>query len=259
MSLHWNIADTGAVKAPATPCLGLVVPPRHGEVPSDGAALYGGRVRFIARGLGLGEISPRGYEEVIDQVVERAVELAGAGAQAISMMGTSLSFFRGAAFNVELEAEMARRTGLPCTTMSHAIVRALRALGLDRVAVATAYIDDVNERLVAYLGASDIAATAVRGLAITGVPEVAAVPTATLVALCEEAFAADPSAAGVLISCGGLLTLEAIRIVEARLGVPVVASSPAGFWDLVRVAGLDARSPGHGRLFEVASSRIARP
>ena len=58
---------------------------------------------------------------------------------------------------------MARRTGLPCTTMSHAIVRALRALGLDRVAVATAYIDDVNERLVAYLAASDIAATAVRG------------------------------------------------------------------------------------------------
>jgi arylmalonate decarboxylase len=134
--------------------------------------------------------------------------------------------------------------------MSHAIVRGLRALGIGRVAVATAYIDDVNERLAAYLAASDIVATHVRGLAITGVREVSAVPTSTLVDLCEQVFAADPSADGVLISCGGLLTLDAIKIVEARLGVPVVSSSPAGFWDLMRVAGLDASSPGHGRLFE---------
>ena len=128
--------------APSTPpaCLGLIVPPREGEVPGDGPALYGGRARFLARGLGLGEISPRGYEEVIDRVVGLAVELGQAGASAVSLMGTSLSFFRGAAFNAELEAEMARRTGLPCTTMSHAIVRGLAAVGVRRVAVATAYI-----------------------------------------------------------------------------------------------------------------------
>ena len=114
-------------------------------MPDDGAALYGERVRFIVRGLGLTEISARGYGEVIDHVVARARELAAEGAQAVSLMGTSLS----------------------------------------------------------------------------------------------------------LISCGGLLSLEAIRIVEARLGVPVVSSSPVGFWDVMRVAGLDSCSPGHGRLFEI--------
>jgi arylmalonate decarboxylase len=233
------------------PCLGLIVPPQAGEVPSDGPALYGDRVRFIARGLGLGEISARGYEEVIDKVLDCAWDLKRQGAQAVSLMGTSLSFFRGAPFNAELEAAMAERTGLPCTTMSHAIVRGLRALGLARVAVATAYIDDVNERLARYLTASGIVATEVRGLAITGVREVGEVPTETLVALCESAFAAQPESDGILISCGGLLTLDAIRIVEARLGVAVVSSSPAGFWDLMRVAGLDSRAPGHGRLFEL--------
>ncbi|HEX7440528.1 MAG TPA: arylmalonate decarboxylase [Caldimonas sp.] len=236
----------------ATPaCLGLIVPPRAGEVPADGPALYGDRVRFIARGLGLAEISTRGYEEVIDHVVELAADLAANGAQALSLMGTSLSFFRGARFNAELEAEMARRTGLPCTTMSNAIVRGMRALGLRRVAVATAYIDEVNDRLAAYLGASELVATTVKGLAITGVVEVGQVPTDTLVALCEEVYRARPGSEGILISCGGLLTLDAIGIVEARLGVPVVSSSPAGFWDLMRVAGLDSRSVGHGRLFEI--------
>lgn len=234
----------------ALPCLGLIVPPAAGDVPSDGAALYAGRARFVARGLGLGEISTRGYEGVIDHVAGCALSLAAEGAQAISLMGTSLSFFRGAAFNAELEAELARRTGLPCTTMSNAIVRGLRQQGIGRVAVATAYIDDVNERLLRYLAANGFEATAIRGLGITGVREVGEVPTETLVGLCEAVFAEQPGADGLLLSCGGLLTLPAIRVVEARLGVPVVSSSPAGFWDVMTVAGLDARSPGNGRLFE---------
>ena len=65
----------------------------------------------------------------------------------------------------------------------------------------------------------------------------------------RKVFEAQPGADGILISCGGLVTLDAVRELEALLKVPVVSSSPAGFWDLVRKAGLDARSPGHGRLF----------
>ena len=76
-------------------------------------------------------------------------------------------------------------------------------------------------------------------------------PSATLVALCEKVYRAEPRSDGILISCGGLLTLDAIAVVEARLGVPVVSSSPAGFWDLMRVAGLDSRAPGGGRLTQV--------
>lgn len=242
----------------AAPIVGLIVPPAHGRVPADGAALYdAARVRFIARGLALGEITTRGYEGVIDRVVGLAEALGRDGAGAVSLMGTSLSFFRGAAFNAELEAEMARRTGLPCTTMSNAIVRALRAVGVARVAVATAYVDDVNERLCRYLAASDLAVTAIRGLAITGVHEVAEVSTRTLVELGESVYAADPGADGILISCGGLLTLDAIEALEARLGVPVVASSPAGFWDVMRVAGLDSGSRRGGRLFRGREERGA--
>lgn len=232
------------------PHLGLVVPPAAGEVPIDGPLLYGDRIRFSVRGLGLGEISTRGYVEVIDPVIGKARELAAEGVRAVSLMGTSLSFFRGAAFNRELQQEMARATGLPCTTMSDAIAGGLRSLGVRRVAVATAYIDEVNLKLRRYLEDSGFEALALKGLAISDVQAVAGVPTAALVDLCAAVFEASPGADGILISCGGLVTLDAVREVEARFGVPVVSSSPAGFWDLVRCAGLDARSPGHGRLFD---------
>ncbi|WP_295978490.1 aspartate/glutamate racemase family protein [uncultured Variovorax sp.] len=231
------------------PHLGLIVPPAAGAVPVDGPLLYGERIRFSAKGLGLGEISTRGYTEVIDSVVQKALALKDEGVSAVSLMGTSLSFFRGADFNRELEAEMTRATGLPCTTMSNAIVGALRHLGVRRVAVATAYIDEVNVHLRKYLEQSGFEPLALEGLSISDVKAVGEVPTQVLVDLCVKVFDAQAGADGILISCGGLVTLDAVREVEARLQVPVVSSSPAGFWDLVGTAGLDPRSPGHGRLF----------
>ena len=131
------------------PCIGLIVPPAHGQVPQDGAQLYGERLRFIARGVGIPAVSPEGFDTVIDTVLARAGELQREGAQVLSLMGTSISFYRGAAYTEQLRQAMQQATGLPCTTMSHAIVAALRALGLRRVAVATSYIDALNERLVA--------------------------------------------------------------------------------------------------------------
>jgi arylmalonate decarboxylase len=231
------------------PHLGLIVPPAAGAVPVDGPLLYGDRIRFSARGLGLGEISTRGYTEVIDSVIGKALELKADGARAVSLMGTSLSFFRGSAFNRQLEVEMARATGLPCTTMSNAIVAGLRSLNVRRVAVATAYIDEVNVHLRRYLEQNDFEPLALEGLSISDVQEVGTVPTQVLVDLSRKVFEAQPGADGILISCGGLVTLDAVREVETLLKVPVVSSSPAGFWDLVRKAGLDARSPGNGRLF----------
>lgn len=231
------------------PCIGLVVPPAAGEVPQDAAALYGDRFRFIARGLGIGGVSPEGFAPVVDSIVERAVELRRAGAEVVSMMGTSISFYRGPEFTESLRRAMEEATGVPCTTMSHAIVRALQALGVRRVAVATSYIDELNDKLAAYLAHAGFTVTAIEGLSITGVKEVGEVGTEALVALSRRVHARDPSAEGIFISCGGLLTLDAIRRLEDELGLPATASSPAGFWDVVRLAGGDASSPGHGRLF----------
>jgi arylmalonate decarboxylase len=243
--------ESGVRMPPQSPLIGLIVPPAAGEVPPEGAILYP-HIRFIAAGLGLREISPAGFDEVVASIVAKAKALAADGAQAISVMGTSLTFYQGAGANDALTDAVAAATGLPATTMSSAVVGGLKALGVRRVALATAYIDDLNARLTAFLGDHDISVAGIEGLAMTDVAGVKYVPPATLVALAERAYARDPSADGILLSCGGLLTLDVIEPVEQRLGVPVVASSPAGFWDVVRVAGRDAACPRYGRLFRVA-------
>jgi len=233
------------------PRIGLIVPPATGEVPFEGPALYGSRIAFHARGLGLGSVTPAGYDEVIESVVGHARILAEQDMRAISLMGTSLSFYRGAGFTQELRERMREATGLPCTTMSHAVINGLAATGVRRVAVATSYIDDVNERLAAYLREEGLEVTAVEGLGISGVQAMSEVKSGTLVDLCLRVHAAAPDSEGILLSCGGLRTLDVTLEVERRLGVPLISSSPAGFWDVVRLSGLDARSPGHGRLLHV--------
>lgn len=235
------------------PTIGLIVPPGAGQVPSDAALLYGDKVRFIARGLGIGGVSPAGFDPVVGTILDKARELRDAGAQAISLMGTSISFYRGIAFTEDLRDAMRAATGLPCTTMSHAIVAALRALGMQRVAVATSYIGELNDRLVDYLTASGFDVTAIEGLSITGVKEVGEVTPETLTRLSRDVYARDPSADGIFISCGGLLTLDVIPPLEDALQLPVTASSPAGFWDVMRLAGQDPASPRYGRLFQPRS------
>jgi arylmalonate decarboxylase len=243
------------VSAELLPRVGLIVPPAHGRVPDDGSILYRGRVQFIARGLALKAITPDCFDAVVDSVTDNAKALAEAGAQAISLMGTSLSFYRGAAVTRQLAAAIQDATGLPSTTMSHAIVRALKATGIQRVAVATAYGDELNARLRSFLQSEGFEVAAIKGLAMIDVLGVEAVSPARLIDLARDVFAQNSSAQGVLISCGGLKTLGVIDALEAILHVPVVSSSPAGFWDVVQLLGVNPTANNCGRLFQTLADR----
>ena len=238
------------------PLIGLIVPPKEPLLPLEGPQLYGDQVAFEVRGLGLKAMKPEGYDSVIGKVADAAADLARAGAQAVALMGTSLSFYQGAAFNERLKETMRVSTGLPVTTMSTAVVEALRLVRAKRLAVGTAYADEVNERLQGFLGASGFEVASMVGMGIRPVEGVAAVTPNDLLELGARAFGKAERADALLISCGGLRTLSVTVPLEEQCAVPVVSSSPAGFWAAVRLVGLSGASPGYGRLF---SEELAHP
>ncbi len=51
-------------------------------------------------------------------------------------------------------------------------------------------------------------------------------------------------------SCGALRTLEVIGEIEARAGKPAICSNQAMIWDCLRLAGIEDRFEGYGRLLE---------
>lgn len=229
------------------PMVGLIVPPAEGLVPPE-AVMYP-EIDFIAEGLGLGSVDPDGYDKVIDLVVSKAQSLVQRGAQAVSLMGTSLSFYRGNEENERLVERMREATGVPCSTMSHAIVAGLHVTGVKKVAVATSYIDVVNRHLERFLAVEGFEVLSCIGLGETGVEAMGNVTTNELVSLCLAAYeATEQRADGILLSCGGLRTLDTVRHVEALLGVPVIASSPAGFWDAAKLVQYQHPKEKMGRL-----------
>lgn len=170
----------------------------------------------------------------------------------MSLMGTSLSFFGGRDVEQRLRREIAELAGCPSTTMASAVVRALGALACSRPAVVTAYTKPVDDALCRFLVDYGIRPGPPTGLGFTDVLAVETVPTAILVEAARNAWSATPGADSIVISCGGLQTLDAVRTLEAELGVPVVSSSLAGPWDVLGLAGHVPAAPRSTQLLATA-------
>ncbi len=122
------------------------------RVPDEGLKMYP-EVTFIPRGVGVRALTPEGYDAAWDGILPAAKELAKQGVDAIMVIGTSLTFYRGYEAHQQLLEQLRKETGLPVSTMSEAVVDGLRSVGAKRVAVATAYSDLVNDRLADFLQA----------------------------------------------------------------------------------------------------------
>ena len=243
-------ASTAPGKSP-TPLVGLIGPV-EASVPPEAAALYPTGVRFQALGLGLKTMTPEGYDRVIERIAPAAEELAHAGADAIVLMGTSLSFYRGASFNRELTRRMRAASGRPAITMSTAVCDGLRAFRAQRLAVATAYDAEVNRRLQTFLREEGFEVQVIRGLGVERVEDIKRVTRAGLMKFSTEVFESADRAEALLISCGGLRTLEILAPLEDRCGVPVVSSLPHALRAGVRLLGLSGHAEGYGRLFALS-------
>jgi arylmalonate decarboxylase len=235
--------------------IGLVVPFAKDELPYECPIMYPG-VRFIPRGVGVRALTPEGYSAAFDAIIPAADELAAKGVDAIMVIGTSLTFYRGPQAHDRLLAQLRERTGLPVSTMSQAIIDGLHEVGAKRVAVATAYSDVVNRRLKELLAAAGIDVLALECFDLLEFGGPGKKTEADIIALSDEAVGHAGGAEGILISCGGLRTLGVAKPLEDRHGIPVVSSATAALWSAMRLVGESGRISGYGQLLEQAKAPV---
>jgi arylmalonate decarboxylase len=228
--------------------LGLIFPPAGRGAPEEGLAMYGDRIEYLVETLGLETMTPDGYDAVIARIGPAAKKLAERGAEAIVLMGTSLSFYKGEGFNQTLARTLREASGLPCTTMSTALIDGLKSVGARKLAVATAYNDTVNERLRAFLKEHAFTVLAVKGLGVEAVGDIFSVTQPQLIEFGASVASSAPQADGLVVSCGGLRTLEILAPLERRTGIPAVSSTPHALFAGARLLGLDGKVAGYGAL-----------
>jgi arylmalonate decarboxylase len=234
----------------AEPVLGMIFPPANYPVPPEARLLYPKGVTFLAEGLAFHGMTIESYDEAVPRIVPAALKLKQRGANAISIMGTSLTFYKGAAFNQELIDRVRQATGLPTSSMSTGIVDGLRVAGAKRVAVATAYTDIVNATLARFLKESGFEVSIIKGLNLTA--SAISVSHDQLLNFSAGVFAAASKSDTLLVSCGGLKTLDLLVPLEAKCKVPVVSSTPHALMNAVRLVGIDPRAPGYGSVLAKA-------
>ena len=186
--------------------------------------------------------------ETVKQVERAALELASAEVDVILQAGTAIAFFRGFGHDQELRQRIHAATGIKATTSLTAIVDALRTLNIQRPAIATSYLADIDARLAEVLEKSGFEVAAIRGMGLKKSIDMGKVSPEKTYRLAREIVCSAPEADGILISCGNLRTFEAIEPLEIDTGLPVVTSNQAGLWQAMRMAGIKDHLTSLGRL-----------
>ena len=196
----------------------------------------------------LHDVTVDNLSETAKQVERAALELASAEVDVILQAGTAIAFFRGFGHDQELSRRIHAVTGIQATTSLTAVVEALRALGIQRPAVATPYLADIDDRLVEVLEKSGFEVAAIRGMGLKKSIDMGKMTPEETYRLARQVALSAPKADGILISCGNLRTFEAIEALEIDTGLPVVTSNQAGLWQTMRMTGIKDRLTSLGRL-----------
>ena len=135
------------------------------------------------------------------------------------------------------------------TTVMTGVVRALRALSARKIAVATPYLDEVNDYVHEFLCERGFEILELQGMNIR---ENSAIDRVEPAFIREYARGVDRADADALfVCCGALRALDIVDGLERDVGKPVVVSNQAQMWDCLRLAGIEDRIGGYGRLFDL--------
>lgn len=184
---------------------------------------------------------------------EAGLELADAGVGAIAFACTSASLLLGPGFDRVLSERLSEATRTPATTTATAVVEALAALGAERVAVGTPYVEDINRRERHFLEAAGFAVPRIEGLGLLRDREIGALGEAAVRDLARRVGEAESDV--VFLSCTNLPALPLVAELEAELGRPVLTSNSATIWKLLGMVGRVAASEGLGTLLSEAGPR----
>jgi maleate isomerase len=135
------------------------------------------------------------------------------------------------------------------TDMARAQAAALHALDVTRIALVTPYIQDLAEKNAAMLESQGLSVVAHQTMGLTHDSQTDKVSKETI-----KAWAADTDcddAQALVIGCSAMRACEPgfIDELEKAHGKPVVTSTQAFMWSLLRKAGVADQIDGYGTLF----------
>jgi maleate isomerase len=230
--------------------IGMIVPSSNTCLEPQTYRILGDRsdvtvhfTRIPVTRIALDDSSDRQFDPAVMR--EAARLLATADVDVIAWNGTSGSWL-GSDHDRELVAEITDATGIPATTSTLAYLEAFRTSGTERMALFTAYTEDVNRQIITSYEREGIKTVDHRALGLSDNESFARVTDDEMLPGSRELAAAAPDA--LIYLCTNLYGANITAEIEESTGVAVLDSVAVTLWHALKLAGAPLLEPRWGRL-----------
>jgi maleate isomerase len=221
------------------PSVNRAAEPQITEMLPRGVSLHTTRLRLRAS-------DDAAINEMVSDVERGAAMLADADVDLIVFHCTAASMF-APGFDDGIIERIENATGKNATSTSKGCLEAFELFGAKNITLTTPYIQETNDREVAYLASHNVKVLSETGAGIGG-------DGAAMLAIEPEEWRRrvnaqdEPDSQAAFISCTAIRAVEAIEPIEADIDKPVITSNQAMLWHALRKLGVDDRPQGFGRL-----------
>jgi maleate cis-trans isomerase len=202
--------------------------------------------------LNLQNFSHGGVDKALEAFWNAFDFLVARKVERISLGGIPVSAYAGRPRILQMIEDAAKRTSIPTTSDFEESIEAIRHLGIKRLAVAAKWSPELMQRIREYLAHAGIAILDTVGHEHSAQQVVALRPQESVdvaLALGREAFRKMPEADGLLLAGGAWLVMQAVPVLEAEFGKPIVTNPGASYWAALRQKSLKP-NPSFGRLID---------
>jgi maleate isomerase len=217
------------------------------ETPSDWDLILPKGFTIVSSGL---NVQAHTAEEF-----NKAIEALGAGlgifkaeeCDAILMGGITLGTQRGYRAEQEVVNKLSKQVGLPVSTAMGATVQALKHLKVRTTVIATAYKETINQAVKKYYEDGGVEVLGIKGLEVSKPVDQVKLPDYASYKVARELFRAHPDADSLLIQ-GRWRSVACVQELEDDTGKPVVSSTAASLWWVLRTLAMKPPIEGFGEL-----------
>ncbi|GAA4324272.1 aspartate/glutamate racemase family protein [Pigmentiphaga soli] len=226
--------------------IGLLVPSSNTSVEAEFHRLLpAGVTQHVAR-LFIARVEPDSIERMVETLEAQSRLLASADVDLIMLCATAPSFLKGQGYDREIGKRIEDATGKPATTTSTALLDALRALGIQRLALGSAFTPTVNGICAGFLEANGHRVVAQDGLNKLDNLEIGRLDVETAFDLGTRIDRDDAQA--IVLACTNWRTIDVIDRLEQRLNKPVLTTTQVSAWHALRKLGYGGSIAGYGTL-----------
>jgi len=217
------------------------------ETPSDWDLILPKGFTIVSSGLNVAAHTDSEFNKAIDALEAGLGVFKAEECDVILMGGITVGTQRGYAAEQDLVARLSQLLGLPVSTAMGATVQALKHLHVKTTVVATAYKESINQAVKKYYTDGGIQVLAIKGLEVARPVDQAKLPEYSSYKVGRELFRQHAGVESLLLQ-GRWRTVAYVEELENDTGRPVISSTAASLWWVLKTLGMNVPIKGYGRL-----------